>query len=279
MRRFLLLAAVALIVPALPARASYYYHLAHYRPLPEAPEGTSHILTQMKLAMKDGMDAYLSAADATLRDAAVTTPAVRQAIQTCAAMARVTRMEGADVAAELVKLYDADGTSKLALIHYLPDFLDATPPGQRLAVIDAVQKRAEADGLFAKHNYALTYDMARVVTLAMAGDVEKTIAALEAVVHNAAPGYFDSFRTSARNSRISWPYVPRRHELSAKATPEQLERLAAVQQAWAGIVEAKAGFKTEAFVTSTQLRTAANETRRLGQVKRAALEAAAKMAE
>jgi hypothetical protein len=117
------------------------------------------------------------------------------------------------------------------------------------------------------------------VVHASGGDVDNTLKTLESIVHTAAPGYFDAFRTTVRNNEVKWPYIPLRRSLLPTASPGQLERMAAVEEAWAAIVEAKVGRKAEAWVTGAQLRGAASETRRLATVKRAVLEAAAKMKE
>jgi len=207
----------------------------------------------------------LKQAGTALEAALTTSPVFRQSLETVKAMGRaVAKKEGATVE-EIMALYGDPSMNKAAFVYCLPAFVGRLPLDKRLAALDAVENAAAIDGLI-DEGARLALTMTRAAIHADLGDCENAIATLEKI--GDAKGL--SAGAHAIYSRDRWPFVPNKKELLNKATPEQIERIAAIQDNWAGAVERELGADARAFVASTQLRTEAGECRRLAAVKRAA---------
>jgi len=204
---------------------------------------------------------------ATLLAAETTTnPALRRKVATIAEIVRADKGREGDLSARFEAIYVDPKFDKAILIEMAPRVIcrdHANAEGLR--VIETLEDLAKAEGAM---EWALQYVRSKALIYMAEGDCEKAVAQLEKI---------RSFKTPKEAGRFSNTITLRKNEKDAflrKATAEQLDRLAAVYDAWAALLENAKGEALETYATSAQLRADAKQARRTAEIKRAAAQAA-----
>ena len=268
MKRIMWFACVMLTV--LPAAAQYSKYMLRDKAPALTRAETAGLRKLANSLTVDEPSERLKLAGTALESAETTNPVFRQSLETVKAMDRAVAntKAGAKAADNLAALYNDPAMSKTAMAYCLPAFLPRIPKEQRLAALDAIESRAMADGLL-DETARLSYLMARATAYSELEDRENAIATLESAVESKGLAGCGDKRITSKDR---WPFVPNKKELLAKATPEQIERIAAIQDKWAAVVERDLGAEPRAWVVGAELRAGAAESRRLAAMKRAAAE-------
>jgi len=222
-------------------------------------------LVSLKQALMRDSSKCAAQAEALLANDATTNPAMRRKLATIQEVIRASKGSSGDLGARLEAIYQDAGCDKLILIDLAPRVVH---PGHLnadgLRAIQGLEQLATKDGLML---WPIPYIRTKAQIHLRVGDCEKAVTELERIREFQSPkeaGRFGSDVTLPKQDKDI---------LLRKATAGQLERLAAVYEAWAALLEEGKGQLAETYAASAGLRADAKQARRIAEIKSAAAQA------